>query len=69
MMTDNSDEHPYQLNDFSLHETVGTGTFGRVRLVQSLLDLDWYVLKVRCRRQSILLLTLIYEPLIWVLNV
>eukprot|EP01084_Bolivina_argentea_P200767 343272_1 len=43
---DDSDHHPYQLNDFNLHETVGTGTFGRVRLVQSLLNLEWYVLKV-----------------------
>ncbi len=38
---------PHQLNDFDLHETVGTGTFGRVRLVQSLLNLEWYVLKVK----------------------
>ncbi len=40
-------KHSYHLNDFDLHETVGTGTFGRVRLVQSLLNLEWYVLKVR----------------------
>ena len=36
----------FALGDFQLHETLGTGTFGRVRMVKHMRTSQFYALKI-----------------------
>ncbi|KAF9973831.1 camp-dependent protein kinase catalytic subunit [Actinomortierella ambigua] len=44
---------PFQLTDFTIHRTIGTGSCGRVHLVQSVFNSRFYALKVLKKRQII----------------
>ncbi|KAG0245084.1 camp-dependent protein kinase catalytic subunit [Actinomortierella wolfii] len=44
---------PFQLTDFTIHRTIGTGSCGRVHLVQSVFNSRFYALKVLKKKQII----------------
>ncbi|KAG0210824.1 camp-dependent protein kinase catalytic subunit [Mortierella sp. GBA30] len=44
---------PFQLSDFTINRTIGTGSCGRVHLVQSVFNSRFYALKVLKKRQVV----------------